>query len=70
VKPERLTTDELLATLTEIRRCVEAGDSFGGHLEYEAVDGDAFDVTASYRIGNRMGQGGMRVIGTFEEPTT
>ncbi len=67
MKPERLTTEELAATLGEIRRLVEAGDSFGGHLEYEAVAGDTFDVTASYRIGNRMGQGGMRVIGTFEE---
>lgn len=70
MKPERLTAEELVATIAEIRRCVEAGDSFGGHLEYEAVDGDTFDVTASYRIGNRMGQGGMRVVGTFEAPTT
>ncbi len=67
MKPERLTTEELVAALGEIRRLVEAGDSFGGHLEYEAVDADAFDVTACYRVGNRMGQGGMRVIGTFEE---
>ncbi len=65
MKPERLTTEELCAALGEIRRCIKAGDSFGGHLEYEAVDGDTFDVTAKYRVGNRMGQGGMRVIGTF-----
>lgn len=62
--PKRMHADELAALLADMAARIPAGDSFGGHISYEVADGPAheFDVTGMYRIGNRMGQGGMRVI--------
>lgn len=61
-----MTKDQLLAVLDDIRAGVAAGDSFEGSIEYLmpgplGLGGD-FAVRASYRIGNTMGQGGLRVI--------
>lgn len=59
--------EELLALLTDIRDSVLVGDSFEGSIEYLmpgplGLKGD-FAVRASYRIGNRDGQGGLRTVG-------
>lgn len=72
--PVNLSHEDLLAVLDEIRARVAAGDSFEGSIEYlMPEDPDApprsFDVRASYRTGNSMGQGGMRVIGEWRERT-
>jgi len=60
----RMHADELAALLTDMAARIPAGDSFGGYINYEVADGPAheFDVEGAYRIGNTMGQGGMRVI--------
>lgn len=67
--PVPMTSDELLEVLDDLTARVRAGDSFEGSLEYlmptdEVVpDGTEFMVRAAYRIGNTLGQGGMRLIG-------
>lgn len=68
--PKYLTKDELLAVLDDLRAHIEANDSFEGSFEYTFPEqgdpsGDGFRVRASYRIGNSMGQGGMRMVGEF-----
>lgn len=64
----------LLHVLDDLRACVVADDSFEGSLEYlMPTEGDpdcAFMVRASYRIGNSMGQGGVRMIGKMTTPNT
>ena len=59
---------ELLALIDDMRRRVEAGDSFEGFLNYlmpldDVAPGIEFMVEARYRVGNLQGQGGMRMIG-------
>jgi hypothetical protein len=68
--PKRMHADELAALLRDMADRVPAGDSFEGRISYEIGDVAAheFDVEGMYRIGNRMGQGGMRVI-RGDEPT-
>lgn len=72
--PVGMDRHELAAVLRDILARVEAGDSFEGNLEYLMPDPEPapegwpspnaeFWVTAAYRIGNREGQGGMRMIG-------
>jgi hypothetical protein len=61
--------DELLAILDDMRLRVANGDSFEGSIEYlmsepvlgAGVDAD-FAVLASYRVGNTLGQGSVRLI--------
>jgi hypothetical protein len=64
-----MTKNNLVSTLRDMADVVEADDSFEGSIEYlmpldEAVPEGTFAlVRASYRIGNSMGQGGVRMIG-------
>ena len=66
MKPVGMSKDELLAVLDDIRAVVAADDSFEGSIEYlipeQELEAD-FAVRASYRTGNSMGQGGVRLIG-------
>lgn len=62
IRPRRLDKVELLRVLEDMIAHIQVDDSFGGTLTYEATDRDSFDVYACYRIGNREGQGGTRVI--------
>jgi len=77
--PEPCSKETLLAILDDVRFHVEQDDSFEGFVEYtfpwaeemgdpETDDRDEIDfrVKASYRIGNTMGQGGMRIIGKMQ----
>jgi hypothetical protein len=64
---------------------VEAGDSFEGSIEYLLPDvpdwaqrgepppadftSDDVLMRCSYRVGNRHGQGGLRIIGSINEPS-
>ena len=70
--PDTLDHETLVAVLTDMLERVRAGDSFEGSItwatpEDPAAPARAFDVMASYRIGNLQGQGGMRVIGSWRE---
>jgi hypothetical protein len=70
--PRFCSKEELLATLDDIRARLAADDSFEGSLSWEFPwpddpDGQGFRVRASFRIGNSMGQGGMRMIGEWAE---
>lgn len=76
--PAPLTLAQLLDVLDDIRARVAAGDSFEGNLEYLMPYPDEshpdgypdeveFLVKGNYRVGNTMGQGGMRLIGSLEE---
>lgn len=62
----KLTKPELLAVLDDIRAHVAADDSFEGSLEYSWLDDGLpkgrVRVDSAYRIGNREGQGGMRIV--------
>lgn len=63
-RPQRMHADDLAAVLTDMAARIPVGDSFGGTITYEVADGarHEFDVTAHYRVGNSMGQGGTRII--------
>lgn len=73
MKPIPLTQTELVAVLRNMAELVEEGDSFEGSIEYAMpipeTEGETFPegtyalVRASYRIGNSMGQGGLRTVG-------
>jgi hypothetical protein len=56
---------ELAALLREIANLVESGDSLEGSLQYliPETDEDGLAVTASFRVGNLQGQGGIILIG-------
>ena len=65
--PVRMAPHEVGAVLADMAARVQAGDSFDGsisyHTDYEHDgEGHVFDVTAVYRVGNHMGQGGTRII--------
>jgi len=63
--PVRMTEQQTAAVLRDMADHVEVGDSWDGSISYSTdYDGGlpGLDVTATYRIGNRAGQGGMRVI--------
>lgn len=71
-KPVNMTADVLADVLFDIHDRIPMGDSLEGHISWAIPeDPDApprsFDVMASYRVGNTMGQGGMRVIGEWVE---
>lgn len=75
LKPVPMSRPKLLATLEDILKTVRADDSFEGSIEYlMPTEGDpdcAFMVRASYRVGNSMGQGGVRMIGDMvNQPPT
>lgn len=66
--PRRMSYAELADLLDDMARRVRAGDSYEGNIEYviplEDTEGlDMVEVRGTYRIGNLMGQGGMRMIG-------
>lgn len=68
--PEYMTKNELLLILEDITNTVHSNDSFGGFIEFDAMDPNipddkTFAVKASYRIGNSFGQGGIRMVGTI-----
>lgn len=71
--PDKMSTTLLSEVLRDMGERVKSGDSWEGSIEYllpaygpgdEDIDGDLREVRASYRIGNDMGQGGVRLIGT------
>ena len=72
--PVPVSKQELLDVLDDIRARVEAGDSYEGSLEYlmpfdedmNVFEGADFVLRAGYRIGNRQGQGGFRMVGSME----
>lgn len=73
LKPVPMTHAELTAVVKDMAAVVEAQDSFEGFIEYGMPDpedgapGDTFAlVKASYRVGNSMGQGGVRMIGDVD----
>lgn len=68
--PSYMTKEQTLAVLENIRAVVAADDSIEGSFSYEFPNEDdpaepGFRVRASYRIGNSMGQGGMRMVGEW-----
>lgn len=71
LKPVAMSRDELLALLTDMIERVRLWDSFGGSIEYDALDhlpeGKDFWVHGVYRMGNSEGQGGVRMIGEVHE---
>jgi hypothetical protein len=64
-----MSKDELVATLRDMADAVEHDDSFGGRMAYDLgleydLPPEAYAmVTAVYRIGNSIGQGGVRMVG-------
>lgn len=65
---EPLNKAELLAVVDEIRTRIEADDSWEGYLNYVICEEDDppdtyARVEARFRVGNSMGQGGMKMIG-------
>jgi hypothetical protein len=66
--PQHMSREQLLATLDDIRGGVECGDTLEGSLQFTLNYDDPaaehpYDTQAAYRVGNLMGQGGMRLIG-------
>jgi hypothetical protein len=71
MKPVYMSHEEFLELLEEVMVRVRAHDSFEGFIQYLLPDpddpADGFRVEARYRVGNRMGQGGMVVIADMEQ---
>ncbi|MGW7087604.1 hypothetical protein ACWGH2_29465 [Streptomyces sp. NPDC054871] len=68
---QNMDREGLLRLIDDIRASVASGDSLEGNVQYLLADIDAehpYDVAATYRIGNRMGQGGCVVIGAGSGP--
>jgi hypothetical protein len=70
MNPKLLNKQQLLAVLQSITQSVVANDSFEGSLHYTCmVEGCAsgeFMVSASWRVGNSLGQGGCNIVGDEE----
>lgn len=72
--PTPVTKDQLADILQEMSALVREGDSFEGFIEYsmpceEKVPDDTYAlVRTRYRVGNLMGQGGMRMLGRMHPP--
>jgi hypothetical protein len=67
MKPIASDYARVAAILRDMADHVQAHDSLEGSIEYSMPDSSAGDVEvmvrASYRIGNSMGQGGVRIVG-------
>lgn len=77
MKHTKVSKAELLAVIDNIRRVVDADDSFEGNLEYTALSPEEplergeFMARGLWRVGNSMGQGGVRTLGDLgEDPTS
>ena len=68
------SADQLAAILEHMAASVKAGDSFEGSIAYSCMADDLgpgeFSVDGGYRIGNLEGQGGYRLLGDREPPST
>jgi hypothetical protein len=64
--------ETLVAMLRDVADVVERDDSFGGWiaydlgLDFDLPEGAYAMVKGVYRIGNSLGQGGVRVIGQVD----
>ena len=62
----KVSTQELVGILADIKQRVESGDSFEGNFEYtcmaEGLQRGEWEVSGAYRVGNTLGQGGMAVF--------
>ena len=68
---QNMSRTDLLSLLDDIRERVATGDSLEGNFQYLLAGIDAehpFDVAATYRVGNQLGQGGCILIGAETEP--
>lgn len=68
---QNMSRSELLSLLDDIRDRVARGDSLEGNLQYLLADINAehpYDVAATYRVGNLMGQGGCVLVGADTGP--
>ena len=64
--PAELDKEGLIRLLQDVYFGVLTGDSLEGFIEYTIGDAPGmFDVRARYRVGNREGQGGHRMVGEF-----
>lgn len=57
-----MSIDEMIDLLRDVAGSVKARDSLEGSFSYEVVGLDRVRVMAVYRIGNSMGQGGIRLV--------
>ena len=69
--PVPMSYSSLAAVLRRMAELVELGDSMEGSIEYmipmppnDPEDAEVM-ARASFRVGNRVGQGGVRIIGTL-----
>ena len=73
--PVPLTHTETLAVLEQIVDGFRSGDTLEGSIEFTVYVPEednpespiTWAVQASYRIGNREGQGGLRMIGEWKD---
>ena len=67
-----MSKDELVEMVKDILARIEANDSFEGSINYScmhpSVNGQEFEVGATYRVGNSLGQGGMVVVDNLPTP--
>lgn len=71
MEPTNLTTEQLCDVLRNMANHVSCGDSYEGNLAYtfSETDTSCFAVQGVYRIGNRFGQGSVRLIGDVRDPS-
>ena len=71
MKPMKKTTEQLVHILRAVADRIEDGDSYQGHFSWDCMDEtcgkDEFLVLATFRVGNKEGQGQVVLMGEMEE---
>jgi len=65
--PQKISAEDLANLLKEIAGFIEQGDSAEGYIMYTySNEPNIMEVSGSYRIGNKLGQGGVILIGDID----
>jgi len=68
-KPINMSKEDFIQVLKDILQTIENDDSYEGNLTWLMPEEEnaehPFDIIATYRIGNSVGQGSTRMIGEW-----
>lgn len=66
--PLKISVEDLANLLKELAESIKQGDSAEGYITYTySNEPNIMEVSGSYRVGNKSGQGGVILIGNIDE---
>lgn len=66
--PQKISVENLVDMLKYIAESIKQGDSAEGYITYTySNEPDMMEVSGSFRIGNKLGQGEVILIGDIDE---